>query len=75
MKASIRIDVSDLPDEESKKTSEDDSSQMKRRFGYGSPAQLPSIHDRRVYPAYTGRWLELSLVVLIQEIDQVGGGL
>jgi hypothetical protein len=59
MKASIRIDVSDLPDEESKKTSEDDSSQMKRRFWYGSPAQLPSIHDRRVYPVYTGRWLEL----------------
>jgi hypothetical protein len=75
MKASIRIDVSDLPDEKSEETSGDDSSQMKRRFWYVSPAQLPSIHDRRVYPVYTGRWLELSLVVLIQEIDQVGGGL
>ena len=52
MKASIRIDINDLPDEESKKTSEDDSSQMKRRFGYGSPAQLLPIHNKSVPSLY-----------------------
>ena len=52
MKVSIRIDVSDLPDEESKKIGWDNSSQIKRRVGYGSPAQLLPIHNKSVPSLY-----------------------
>ena len=52
MEVSIRIDINDLTKEEGEKTNGDDSSQIKSRFGYGSPAQLLPIHNKSVPSLY-----------------------